>query len=70
MMKDYNGKVVLITGGTKGIGLATGLAFGRMGAQLWLTHRCGSANEDDLRAAKRPSHCLSRSSPSMTRSMF
>mgnify|MGYP002046567232 CR=1 FL=1 len=50
MMKDYNGKVVLITGGTKGIGLATGLAFGRMGAQLWLTHRWGSANEDDIRA--------------------
>lgn len=50
MMKDYNGKVVLITGGTKGIGLATGLAFGRMGAQLWLTHRWGSANEDDIRS--------------------
>jgi len=39
MMRDYDGKVVLITGGTKGIGLATGLAFGRLGAHVWLTHR-------------------------------
>ena len=50
MMNDYNGKVVLITGGTKGIGLATGLAFGRLGAHVWLTHRWGSADENEIRA--------------------
>ena len=50
MMRDYDGKVVLITGGTKGIGLATGLAFGRLGAHAWLTHRWGSADEDEIRA--------------------
>lgn len=50
MMRDYDGKVVLITGGTKGIGLATGLAFGRLGAHAWLTHRWGSADEDQIRA--------------------
>ena len=44
------GKKALVTGGTKGIGLATGLAFGRLGAHVWLTHRWGSANEDDIRA--------------------
>lgn len=39
------GKAVLVTGGTKGIGLATGLAFGRQGANVYLTHRWGSADE-------------------------
>ena len=47
---DLRGKAVLITGGTKGIGLATGLAFGRVGAQVYLTHKWGSADEDEIRA--------------------
>jgi NAD(P)-dependent dehydrogenase (short-subunit alcohol dehydrogenase family) len=42
---DYRGKVVLVTGGTKGIGLACGLEFGRRGAHVVLTHRWGSADE-------------------------
>ena len=50
MFNDYNGKAVLITGGTKGIGLASGLAFGRHGAHVILTHRWGSADEDQIRA--------------------
>ncbi len=49
-LRDYRGKVVLITGGTKGIGLACGLAFARRGAQVVLTHRWGSADEDEIRA--------------------
>lgn len=47
---DLAGKAVLITGGTKGIGLATGLAFGAQGARTYLTNRWGSADEDELRA--------------------
>lgn len=47
---DLAGKAVLITGGTKGIGLATGLAFGARGARTYLTNRWGSADEDELRA--------------------
>jgi NAD(P)-dependent dehydrogenase (short-subunit alcohol dehydrogenase family) len=43
-----NGKAVLITGGTMGIGLATGLAFGRQGARCILTHKWGTASEDDV----------------------
>jgi len=43
------GQAVLVTGGTKGIGLATGLAFGRQGANVYLTHRWGSADEDAIR---------------------
>jgi NAD(P)-dependent dehydrogenase (short-subunit alcohol dehydrogenase family) len=50
MLEDQQGKVVLITGGTKGIGLACGLAFGRLGAKVYLTHRWGSADEGELRA--------------------
>lgn len=51
MVNDYRGKAVLITGGTKGIGLATGLAFGRQGAECTLTSKWGSADESEIRAA-------------------
>ena len=47
---DLRGKAVLITGGTMGIGLATGLAFGREGARCVLTHKWGTADEDEVRA--------------------
>jgi NAD(P)-dependent dehydrogenase (short-subunit alcohol dehydrogenase family) len=50
LFNDFKDKVVLITGGTRGIGLACGLAFGRHGARAVLTHRWGSADEDQLRA--------------------
>ena len=49
-LNDYKDKAVVITGGTAGIGLATGLAFGRVGAHVFLTHRWGSADEGELRA--------------------
>ena len=43
-------RVVLITGGTRGIGLATGMAFAREGAHTVLTYRWGSAGLDQVRA--------------------
>ena len=51
MVNDYRGKAVLITGGTKGIGLHTGLAFGRQGAEVTLTSKWGSADEGEILAA-------------------
>jgi NAD(P)-dependent dehydrogenase (short-subunit alcohol dehydrogenase family) len=51
MLNHFEDKVVLITGGTKGIGRACALAFAKLGAKCWLTHRWGSADEDELRAA-------------------
>lgn len=45
MWNDFTGRAVLVTGGTRGIGLATGLAFGRLGASVTLTHKWGSADE-------------------------
>ncbi len=49
MVRPYDGKVVLVTGGTTGIGLATALAFARHGAHCVITHRWGSADEAELR---------------------
>lgn len=51
MWNDLRGKAILITGGTMGIGLDTGLAFGRRGAICTLTQRWGSADEAEVRRA-------------------
>jgi NAD(P)-dependent dehydrogenase (short-subunit alcohol dehydrogenase family) len=48
---DFTNKAVLITGGTKGLGLSIGKAFARHGAHVWLTNRWGSADEDAIRAS-------------------
>lgn len=45
MIRDFAGQTVLITGGTSGIGLATGLTFARRGAHCVLTYRWGNADE-------------------------
>lgn len=51
MLKNkLDGKAVIITGGTDGIGRACGLLFAQHGAHVYLTHRWGSADEDELRA--------------------
>ena len=41
-------KVVLVTGGTRGLGKAIGLEFARAGATVFLTHRWGSVDETVL----------------------
>jgi NAD(P)-dependent dehydrogenase (short-subunit alcohol dehydrogenase family) len=48
-LNDLKAKCVLITGGTMGIGLSTAIAFARHGAQVVITHKWGSADEDNLR---------------------
>lgn len=44
----YKDRVVLITGGTKGLGLCTALVFAAHGAQTVLTYRWGSADTDEV----------------------
>lgn len=45
---DFRGRAVLVTGGTKGIGRAIGLAFAARGASCVLTHKWGSADVAEL----------------------
>ena len=45
---DFSGKVALITGGTRGIGLETGLSFGKRGALCVLTYRWGDHDEESI----------------------
>jgi NAD(P)-dependent dehydrogenase (short-subunit alcohol dehydrogenase family) len=48
---DFSGKNALITGGTRGIGLATALLFGQAGAQTYLTYKWGQDDYSELYAA-------------------
>ncbi len=48
---DFKGKAVVVTGGTQGLGLAIGLAFGGQGAQVYLTYKWGSADEQLVKKA-------------------
>ena len=45
---DFTGKTVLITGGTRGIGLETGLSFGKRGALCILTYRWGDHDAEGI----------------------
>jgi len=47
---DFTGQTVLITGGTKGIGLSSALMFAKAGAQTVLTYKWGSADMSELLA--------------------
>jgi len=49
MIQSYNNKTVLVTGGTRGIGLATALAFASIGASTVITYRWGNADENEVK---------------------
>ncbi|WP_455381234.1 SDR family oxidoreductase [Salinispira pacifica] len=45
---DLSGTSALITGGTRGIGLASALELARAGARTYLTYKWGSADQEEL----------------------
>jgi NAD(P)-dependent dehydrogenase (short-subunit alcohol dehydrogenase family) len=45
---SYDGRSVLITGGTRGIGLETALAFAKQGATCFLTYSWGDHDEEGI----------------------
>jgi NAD(P)-dependent dehydrogenase (short-subunit alcohol dehydrogenase family) len=45
---NFKGKTVLITGGTRGIGLETALSFAKLGAKCYLTYRWGDHDEVEI----------------------
>ncbi|MCB9689937.1 MAG: hypothetical protein H6735_33160, partial [Alphaproteobacteria bacterium] len=51
LSRPLAGRTAVVTGGTRGLGRAIGLRLGSAGARVWLTHRWGSADEGELRAA-------------------
>lgn len=48
MQAQSRPRTALITGGTRGLGKAIGLEFAKTGATVYLTHRWGSVDEDEL----------------------
>ncbi len=51
VISSLHEKHVLVTGGTRGLGRAIGLAFAGAGAHVWLTHKWGSVDEAEVVAA-------------------
>jgi len=49
MLANFEGSVVLITGGTRGIGLSTALLFAKLGAQCIVTYRWGSTDDSKIK---------------------
>jgi len=52
MIKDFAGKIVLVTGGATGIGRAAALAFGRRGAMVVIAGRRQSEGADAVAALR------------------
>jgi 3-oxoacyl-[acyl-carrier protein] reductase len=59
MMFDFQGKAVLVTGASRGIGKATAIAFANAGAQVALHYHHNQAAAETVKAALRGTgHCI------------
>ena len=55
---DMTGQTVLITGGTKGIGLAAAFRFAKAGAKTFLTYKWGSTDLEQLAKEFKDKDCI------------
>jgi 3-oxoacyl-[acyl-carrier protein] reductase len=67
MYPELNGRTVLVTGGSRGIGAATAAAFAAEGARVWVVGRDRQALDDTVAGIEKDGGTASPLSPTSPR---